>query len=94
MTDGTHPGVTLRMAAQVLDNWLLRGVHTDRSGEKSHVYFGFPQGRQTLHRVAVSQDDKRVVAAFPDRNATRQWAKGNLRYFDRYSDVERHPKED
>ena len=30
-------------------------------------------------RVAISLDDKKLVAVFPDRNATKAWRRGNLR---------------
>ena len=74
MVDEPHPGVTQKMAAQVLDRWILRGVETDPDGVKSRVYFGFPQGHKSLLRVVVSLDDQRVVSAFHDRNATTQLA--------------------
>ena len=85
--DGTHKGVTPKMVAQVLDRWVLRAVNTNSEGVKSRVYFGFAQDDFML-RVVVSMDDHWVVVAFPDRNATRHWAKGDLAYFNKYTDVE------
>ena len=71
------------MVAQVLDNWVVRGIRTAPDGERSWNYYAFVPGRNSMLRVAVSLDDERIVAAFPDEGATRAWNRGDLAYFRR-----------
>ena len=76
--------------AYVIDNWQLRGIHPDpQTGQNSRVYFAFVPSIARVVRVAVSMDESRILSAFPDRNATRNLARGNLAYFaDRYRNLE------
>ena len=90
-----HLGVTRRMLAHVLDNWVVRGIRTAPDGELSWNYYAFAPGRNSMLRVAVSVDDERIVAAFPDEGATKAWTRGDMAYFSRHlSEVEeRHGPE-
>ena len=78
-----HLRVTRRMIANVLDNWVIRGIHTTPDGEPSWNYYALVPGRNSMLRVAVSLDDERIVAAFPDEGATKAWKRGDLEYFRR-----------
>ena len=78
-----HLRVTRRMIAHVLDNWVIRGIHTTPDGEPSWNYYALVPGRTSMLRVAVSLDDERIVAAFPDEGATKAWKRGDLEYFRR-----------
>ena len=84
-----HPRVTRRMIAHVLDNWVIRGIHTTPDGEPSWNYYALVPGRNSMLRVAVSLYDERIVAAFPDEGATKAWKRGDLDYFrKRLADME------
>ena len=78
-----HLRVTRRMLAHVLDNWVVRGIHSAPDGEPSWNYYALVSGHNSMLRVAVSLDDERIVAAFPDEGATKAWKRGDLEYFRR-----------
>ena len=73
-----RPEVTLERVVYVLDNWVIRGVHTER---QSMNYVAFVPEVDTVIRVAVSLDDKEIVTAYPDRTAKNHLNRGNLAYF-------------
>ena len=85
-----RPGITDAVIAFVIDNWQLRGIYSDlQTGRDSRVYLAYVPGIDRVVRVAVSTDESRILSAFPDRNATRNLARGNRNYFvDRYRDLE------
>ena len=78
LRSGERPEVTRERVAYVLDNWVLRGVHTKR---QSMNYLAFVPEVDTVIRVAVSLDDKEIVTAYPDRTAKGHLNRGNLAYF-------------
>ena len=81
MRDNPHPGITARRVELVLNDWIIRGVRAERDGSRSTVYFGFVPGMDEMVRVAVSEDDARIIMAFRDRTATRHWNRRNRQYF-------------
>ncbi len=83
-------GITDTRIAFVIDNWQLRGIYSDpQTGRDSRVYLAFVPGVARVVRVALSTDGRRILSAFPDRNATRNLARGNRGYFaDKYRDLE------
>ncbi len=84
-----HQGITPRQVEHVLDHWVIRGIKTDQDGTQSRIYLGFVPGEQIMRRVVVSMDNNTIVTAFHDRNATRNWNRGNRDYFaDRYTELE------
>jgi hypothetical protein len=85
-----RPGITNARISFVIDNWQLRGIYSDpQTGRDSRVYLAFVPGMARVVRVAVSMDGSRILSAFPDRNATRNLARGNRDYFaDKYRDLE------
>ena len=87
-----RPGITDARIAYVIENWQLRGIYSDpQTGRESRVYLAFVPGVARVVRVALSMDGSRILSAFPDRNATRNLAKGNRGYFaDKYRDLEAH----
>ena len=76
-----HGGITAERLEYVLENWLIRGTDTDERGRLSVAYLGFVPRLDNMVRVMVSADDERVVTAFQDSTATRNWNRGNLDYF-------------
>ena len=90
MLKNRHPEIQRQHVAHVLENWVIRGTRADPAGRESRVYFAFVPELNKGVRVAVSMDDKSVVAAFIDRAATRNWQDANRGYFSlTYSDVEK-----
>jgi hypothetical protein len=85
-----RPGITNERIAFVIDNWQFRGTYSDpQTGWDSRVYLAYVPDIDKVVRVAVSTDENRILSAFPDRNATRNMARGNRDYFaDRYRDLE------
>ena len=84
-----HIGVTARRVEYVLENWVIRGIHTSPDGRQSRIYLAVVPGLGKMVRVAVSIDDETVVTAFPDGSATNNWNKRNLDYFTRrYQNLE------
>ena len=80
--------VTRSRVSYVLNRWVLRGDEV-KPNRKSRVYFGFVPGLKYMLRVVVSWDDKRLVTAFQDQTATRNFHEGNRAYFtSRYSNLE------
>ena len=75
--------MTYDRVLQVLNNWAVRGVVTDRHGEQSARYYGFVPGINHVLRVSVSMDDSRIVNGFVDSQATRKLAAGDWSYFAR-----------
>lgn len=73
--------ITAEQVKHVLENWVIRGIRTDRYGRQSRAYFASVPGLREMVRVAVSMDDRRVITAFPDRTATTHWNRGELDYF-------------
>ena len=89
MRASPHLGITARRVERVLNDWVLRGIRTERDGSQSVAYFGMVPGVDGMVRVAVSLDDAVIITAFRDRTATRHWNRGNLNYFTlTYTDLE------
>lgn len=89
MQDAPHPGITVERVERVLDNWVIRGIRTERDGSQSWCYIAFVPGMDEMVRVAVSMDDETIITAFRDRTATRHWNKGSRGYFIRnYQNLE------
>lgn len=80
--------ITKAQIEHVLNNWILRGVHTEADGRQSIVHFAYVPAHAKLIRVAVSMDGERITTVLPDRTATRNWSNMNLDYFDRYQNLE------
>jgi hypothetical protein len=82
LRDSEREEVTYQRLVYVLDNWVVRGVFTDRDGEQSMCYYAFvPDLNHTL-RVSVSLDDTKIVNGFVDGQATRKFAEGDWSYFE------------
>ena len=81
MREQRHLGITATMVAHVLDNWVMRGIRTERDGSQSRAYLAFVPGLDGMVRVAISMDDELIITAFQDRTATNHWNKGNHHYF-------------
>ena len=89
LQNAPRPEITAIRVQYVLDNWLIRGIYTDRKGTRSWGYLAFVPGFDKMVKVVVSLDDERIVTAFPERTATGHWNKGNLDYFvSRYENLE------
>ncbi len=75
--------VTTCRIKQVLEEWLVRGVSEDSSGQAGWTYWGKVEyiGKRRLMRVALSMDGKKITSAYLDRNATKSWQKGETAYF-------------
>ena len=84
MIDRPHPGITRRIVAEVLDNWTIRGIHTDPNGRQSWNYLAYVPSLQKIVRVGVSIDDNIITTAFRDDNVTRAWQRGDRSYFRRH----------
>ena len=78
LRSGERPEVTRERIVYVLENWVIRGVHTKR---QSMNYLAFVPEVDTVIRVAVSLDDKRIVTAYPDRTARNHLIQGEFAYF-------------
>ena len=76
--------VTAGRIRQVLENWLFRCITT--SGCRDGItYWGKVEyeGKERLMRVVVSLDDERLVNAYLDDSAMRDWINNTRRLFDR-----------
>ena len=81
--------ITAERVEYILENWVVRGIHTAIDGTQSWVYFATPPDLGKMVRVAVSIDDERIATAFPDTQANNHWSRGNISYFGRkYRNVE------
>ena len=71
--------------ADVLNNWVIRGVRYDEDGIPSIDYLGWVEHRgvERLMRVGVSVDGRRIAAAFLDGTATDKLNSGDMAYFRR-----------
>ena len=76
--------ITAERLREVLGNWLLRCITTS-GGRDGHTYWGKVEyaGKERLMRVVVSLDGERLVNAYLDDKATRDWANDTRRLFDR-----------
>ena len=77
--------ITAERLADVLDNWVIRGVRYDERNGPSMAYLGWVEHRGTerLMRVGVSMDDRRITTAFLDTKATDKLNSGDMAYFQR-----------
>ena len=90
LRNSARPEVTAPRIERVLDGWIMRGIQ-EIGGRESMNYMAFVPGIKDLFRVAVSMDDQRIITAFVDRTATRNWNKGNRDYFrEKYRQWEEH----
>ena len=80
--------ITKAQIEHVLNNWILRGVHTEADDRQSIVHFAYVPVHAKLIRVAVSMDGERITTVLPDRTATRNWNNMNTDYFNRYQNLE------
>jgi len=76
--------VTAGKIQQVLERWLFRCI-TASGCRDGITYWGSVryEGQQRLMKVVVSLDDERVVNAYLDDRATRDWRNNTRRLFDR-----------
>lgn len=77
--------ITAEHLADVLNNWIIRGVKYSNRGRPSMAYLGWIEyrGVQRLMRVGVSMDDRRITTAFLDTKATDKLNGGDMEYFQR-----------
>ena len=77
--------ITAERLADVLNNWVIRGVRYDEKGIPSVAYLGWVEhrGAERLMRVGVSMDDRRIATAFVDGKATDKLNDGDIEYFRR-----------
>ena len=68
----------------MLNNWVLRGLHTEPNGAQSWNYLAFVPSLDKLVIVAVSMDDARIITAYASRRATEKWRTGDRDYFVRH----------
>lgn len=84
--------ITTFRVRKVLENWLVRGVTEDNSGQAGWAYWGEVEysGKRKLMRVVLSMDRETIASAYLDRKATKLWLKGEATYFTRVclSDIE------
>ena len=64
--------VTAYRIQYALENWVVRGICTNRKGSTTRTYWGFVPGRDVMLRVSVSLDDAEIVSAHFDQWATRR----------------------
>ena len=84
-SETAHNEITLERLADILDNWIVRGIRQDRDGRPSIAYLGWIEhrGNRRLMRVVVSIDDRRIISAFLDSKATEKLNSGDMDYFQR-----------
>ena len=77
--------ITPERLAQVLDNWVIRGIRYDKDGRPNMAHLGWVEyrGSERLMRVGVSMDDQRINTAFLDTTATGKLDNGDMEYFRR-----------
>lgn len=83
MTDDPYPEMTRKVVAHALDNWFVRGIHTDKDGRESWNYLAYVPELDKVVRVSVSMDDERIINAFPDTGATQAYRRNDRTYFER-----------
>ena len=87
--DNPHPEVGNKDIAYVLDNWTIKGVHTNLDKSESVSYFAFVPTIGKVVCVGVSMDDKLITTSFVTSAATKNLNRGNLAYFaNRLKDME------
>ncbi len=76
--------VTAGKIRQVLESWLFRCITTSNCRD-GITYWGKVEyeGQDRLMKVVVSPDDNRLVNAYLDDKATRDWRNNTRRLFDR-----------
>ena len=62
-------GVTADRIQHVLENWIVRGICTNRRGGETITYWGYVPGRDEMLRVPVSLDDAEIITAHFDEYA-------------------------
>ena len=80
--------ITRAQIEHVLNNWILRVVHTEADGRQSIVHFAYVHAHAKLIRVAISMDGERITTVLPGRTATRNWNSMNIDYFNRFQNLE------
>lgn len=80
-----HNEITLERLADILNNWVIRGIRQDRDGRRSIAFLGWIEhrGSRRLMRVAASIDDRRIISAFLDGKATEKLNSSDMDYFQR-----------
>ncbi len=74
-------GISVAAITSVLENWTARGICQDNNGSITHTYWGFVPERNSMLRVAISLDDRRIVTAHYDRGAVRRLAADGRPWF-------------
>ena len=82
LREDARSGITARRIARVLEDWVIRAECIDTSGSQTITHWGFVPGLRDLVRVVVSLDDERIIAAYLDVPATREWMQGFRDYFE------------
>ena len=79
-----RPELTPESLVSVLENWVIRGVYTDKEGNQGIAYLGLVEytGKQRLMQVGVSMDDQRICTAYLHRRALHNLRAGNWSYFE------------
>ena len=90
LREGARPEATVENIRHILENWIMRGVHTGKDGMESLCYFGFTPSESRMLRVPTSMDGMTIVNTFKDSRATELWNTANWDYFTRnYANWER-----
>ena len=79
--ENPRPDVTAARIQHALENWVVRGICTNRRGNTTITYWGFVPGREVMLRVSVSLDDAEIVSAHFDQHATRRIAEAGRPWF-------------
>ena len=76
--------VTVERIRKVLGDWLFRCITTSERRD-GHTYWGKVkyEGKERLMKVVVSLDGERLVNAYLDDKATKDWRNNTRRLFDR-----------
>ena len=81
-----RPELTPERLISVLENWVIRGIYTDKEGIQGIAYLGLVEyrGKLRLMQVGVSMDDQRICTAYLHRRALHNLRTGNRSYFERH----------
>ena len=81
MREDSRAEVTAYRIQYALENWVVRGICTNRRGSTTITYWGVVPGRDAMLRVCVSPDDAEIVSAHFDQHATRRIAEAGRPWF-------------
>ena len=69
LREDPRPGITATSIQHALENWVVRGICTNRRGAETIIYWGTVPGRVEMLRIAVSLDDAEIITAHFDEHA-------------------------